>query len=430
MLISRPNLIRLTAIGTAGGAILLTLQPKILQYMFDTEGFEPHGHCFLWIPSILNMYAISDTFIGLSYMVISSMLLYLIYRVRQYARFQYIFIAFGAFIFFCGLTHFMDVWMLWQPVYWLGGFIRIATALASVGTAMLMPPLIPRVLALVEANQRAEERRLRLIEAHENLQTEIADRRRAENELRVAFERERRLSEYRREFVMRMSHEFRTPLSTAMLAGEMLERYDDRLSAEQRTDRLQQIQDQLQHLTALLNDILTIDDVETQQMAFNPTTIDLRDICKTTIETMTTTIGNDHTLSFQATGNCSEIQADERLIQQVLNNLLSNAIKYSPVGENIDLHLRCEDTGVTIQIKDNGIGIHADDLPQVFEAFYRGRNIDNLPGTGLGLAIVRQIVNLHGGTVVIESAPKQGTMVTIKLPTTVPQKVMLGASPP
>src|SRR5919205_3429487 len=99
---------------------------------FATDGFLPHGFCYLWDQPLLLTHLTSDLLIGLSYVTISVSLTYLVHRVRRDIPFSVLFVAFGLFIIACGATHFMEVWTIWRPVYWLAGSVKVVTAVASV----------------------------------------------------------------------------------------------------------------------------------------------------------------------------------------------------------------------------------------------------------------------------------------------------------
>src|SRR5262249_31916260 len=146
-------------------------------------GFMPHGHCYLWMPKLIALHVVSDSLIGTAYVAISVTLAYLVYRARHDIPFSWMFLAFGAFIIACGATHFMEVWTLWRPPYWLAGNVRRLPALASVTTAVALPPLVPRVLAAARAQRVAEERAAELAAARareQHLREERAARRETE----------------------------------------------------------------------------------------------------------------------------------------------------------------------------------------------------------------------------------------------------------
>ncbi|HEY9634283.1 MAG TPA: PAS domain S-box protein [Coleofasciculaceae cyanobacterium] len=148
--------------------------PEFFKTFLTSEGFIPHGHCYLWKPDLVWLHVVSDCLIGLAYYSIPLMLVYFV-RSRRDVPFDWIFWMFGTFIIACGTTHLLEVWTLWHPVYWLSGFIKAITALASLGTAVLLALLIPKALALPSPAQ--------LEVANLALRNEIAHRQEAEEAL-------------------------------------------------------------------------------------------------------------------------------------------------------------------------------------------------------------------------------------------------------
>ncbi len=121
-----------------------------------------HGHCYLWDPSLVRLHVGSDLAIGLAYVAISLTLAYLVWRAQGEIPFSWIFVAFGVFIIACGTTHFMEIWTVWTPVYWFSAAIKVVTAAASVATAIILPPLVPRSLALIRSAKLSERRKAEL----------------------------------------------------------------------------------------------------------------------------------------------------------------------------------------------------------------------------------------------------------------------------
>ncbi len=148
-----------------------------LSHLLDSDGFLPHGHCYLWIPALVRLHLLTDLAIGVSYVAISSTLVYLVRRAKSDIPFSWMFVCFGAFIVACGGTHFMEVWTLWTPFYWLSGAVKLVTATASVLTALVLPPLVPKTLALIRSAKQAES-------VMAELQHEIAERKRHQDEVR------------------------------------------------------------------------------------------------------------------------------------------------------------------------------------------------------------------------------------------------------
>ncbi|HYX14609.1 MAG TPA: ATP-binding protein [Nostoc sp.] len=142
---------------------------------FTSGSFIPHGHCYLWQTNLVWLHILSDGFIALAYYSIPATLFYFV-RKRQDLPFDWIFLLFSAFIVACGTTHLIEIWTLWHPTYWVSGFVKAITAMISVVTAVQLIPLVPQALALPSPGQ--------LEQANQELQTQIAERLRVEEELR------------------------------------------------------------------------------------------------------------------------------------------------------------------------------------------------------------------------------------------------------
>jgi two-component system, cell cycle sensor histidine kinase and response regulator CckA len=156
----------------------------LIKQLFDTGNFMSHGHCYLWLNSMVRLHLYSDLAIGLSYVFISLTLMYFVRRGKRDIPFHWMFLAFGTFIIACGATHLVEVWTLWTPVYWFSGAVKAVTACASVLTAFILPPLIPKSLTLIRAAKLSGERKTELEAAIAALRNEIGERRRAEDEFR------------------------------------------------------------------------------------------------------------------------------------------------------------------------------------------------------------------------------------------------------
>ena len=154
--------------------------PEFFETFFTSEGFIPHGHCYLWKSELVWLHVVSDSLIALAYYSIPIMLVYFV-RKRRDVPFDWIFLMFGTFIVACGTTHVFEVWTLWHPTYWLSGFIKAITAVASLCTAVLLVLLIPKALGLPSPAQ--------LEAINIALRNEITQRKLAESALRESEER-------------------------------------------------------------------------------------------------------------------------------------------------------------------------------------------------------------------------------------------------
>lgn len=244
---------------------------------------------------------------------------------------------------------------------------------------------------------------------------DITERKRAEEEIRKALEKEKELGELKSRFVTMTSHEFRTPLATILSSTEILRRYGHKLREEQKIQHLEQIQLAVTNMTGLLNDMLLIGKAEAGKLEFQPTPLNLAQFCCALVEEMQIS-NNTHTIVFVSQGECTTAYLDKKLLRHILSNLLSNAIKYSPQGSTVYFDLVCHQETATFQVRDEGIGIPVADQAQLFDAFHRASNVGTISGTGLGLAIVKKSVDSHRGNISVNSEVGVGTTFTITIP--------------
>jgi PAS domain S-box-containing protein len=245
---------------------------------------------------------------------------------------------------------------------------------------------------------------------------DISARKAAEEELLRAYAREKELGELRSRFVSMVSHEFRTPLGIIHSSAEILERYFDRLTPERRNEQLQSITQAARNLAALIDEVLLLSRVEAGRMQFVPAPLDLPRFLRQLVDEVGSATSHRCPIHLELVGLNGGAQGDEGLLRHVLTNLLSNAVKYSREGAPVDLVARRHGDDVVLTVRDRGIGIAPEDQKRLFTAFQRGRNVGDAPGTGLGLVIARECVDLHLGTIEVESALAQGTVVSVKLP--------------
>ncbi|HEY9634281.1 MAG TPA: ATP-binding protein [Coleofasciculaceae cyanobacterium] len=247
---------------------------------------------------------------------------------------------------------------------------------------------------------------------------DITERKQAE-EIRHALERERELSEERFNFVSMMSHEFRNPLSTILMACEVLQNYSHKTTQEKKHRCLNNIENSAQEMAQLLDDILTLAKAEVRRLKFNPKPINLADFCNNILESMPMVGGGKHNIRLLIRDECNQAFMDATLLKHILTNLLSNAIKYSPNGGDIRFEISCQDGEAIFKIRDQGIGIPLQDQQGLFESFHRAGNVGQIPGTGLGLTIVKKFVDMHGGKIALNSEVGVGTTLTVTLPSNI-----------
>lgn len=245
---------------------------------------------------------------------------------------------------------------------------------------------------------------------------DITQRKRAEVELLAALQREKELSEMKSRFVSIASHELRTPLATILSSAELLEHYSDGLSADDRLKMLHGIQGAVKRMNAMIEDVLIIGKAEAGALQFEPRPVDLADLCHKVVEELRPGVAKQHVIRFEQQFERGSLNLDEKLLRHILTNLLSNAVKYSPPGSTVSLQLAERDGQALIEVGDQGIGIPEEDQARLFESFHRASNVGTRQGTGLGLVIVKKAVELHGGTISIDSKVDAGTRISVRLP--------------
>ena len=220
-------------------------------------------------------------------------------------------------------------------------------------------------------------------------------------------------------FLANISHELRTPLNAILGFSEILSSNVMPLDVARRCEYASIINSSGQHLLSVVNSILDISKIEAGSFEITPDHFELNPLIEQCFDMVRlkaeeTGVGLRH----EALANIPEIVADKRAVKQILINLVSNAVKFSGNGGRVTLRSRLSGTGVALEIEDSGIGVLARDLARLGDPFFQAKDTYDRPyeGTGLGLSVVRGLVGLHGGAMKIESAPGEGTRVTITLP--------------
>jgi two-component system, OmpR family, sensor histidine kinase VicK len=234
--------------------------------------------------------------------------------------------------------------------------------------------------------------------------------------LRISLQKEVELSDLKSKIMRRIAHEFRTPLSTIQLSAQILERYFDRLTNDERSKRIQTILQQTQQITRLMEDISMLVQAQGQRSRFNPYQFNLVELCNALIEDVRTSSGAQHYWSFDIAPEVEHVHADARLVAIILQNLFSNAVSFSQTGTVIKVSAAKDVDLLVLQVSDQGIGIVEEEQAQIFDVFFRGSNFDERPGLGVGLSLVRDAVKNHNGSISLESTPGIGTTFTIRLP--------------
>ncbi|HVO74387.1 MAG TPA: PAS domain S-box protein [Ignavibacteriaceae bacterium] len=246
--------------------------------------------------------------------------------------------------------------------------------------------------------------------------TDVTERKKAEEEIKSALQKERELNDLKSRFISTVSHEFRTPLTSILASNELIQRYFHKWNDEKKLETLKRIEKSVLYMNEMINDVLTLNKAESGRLEFRPVPMDLVELSKNILEEIKLIAKPEHNFAFDFDKSLSNVRLDEKLIRNIIINLLSNSVKYSPAGGLINFALARNNGHINITIEDHGIGIPDEDQKRLFQPFLRGTNIENIPGTGLGLTILERAVNLHKGKISFESQVGKGTKFTITIP--------------
>ena len=407
---------------TALSSLSLLFFPALMRSR--TEGrLHPRGVCYAWDSQLIFWHVAMDAAIGLAYVVRKG---------RTQIPFHWMFLAFGLFLLACGGAHFMDVWTVWHADFWGSAAMRIVTAVASVATALALPPLVPQALALVDAARQSDARRVELDAARSQLdaaRVELAKLnllKRSEEERRQLLEREReartraeQASRAKDEFLANLSHELRTPANAIVGWAHMLQ--SGRLTD---TDAIKQAADSIyrnaQLQARLVDDLLDLSRSMGGTLKLERSLVDLRPIVQQAADTVGQMARSRQvTIALDLPREPVTVEGDAGRLQQIVWNLLSNAVKFTPADGHVYGNVSIKGNEALIAIADTGIGIAPEFLPHLFDPFTQadGTTTRAAGGLGIGLAIVQHLTELHGGRVTVASGgPGLGATFTVHLP--------------
>jgi len=423
-----------------------------------SDSFMPHSHCYMLNKKLINLHGVSDLFIGLAYVAISATLTLLVIRSRRDLPFHWMMLSFALFIVACGATHFMELWTLHSPNprYWLSGWVKVVTAIASVVTAVILPFLVPKIREVLQSAKFAQSRKEELEKAYAEL-SELYNRAIAGQPVRVndgpASEElripggenlamvAREVSDHARDlakakesaesankakdqFLAVLSHELRTPLTPALAAASNLENADQIDPAELK-ESLATIRRNIELEARLVDDLLDLTRISKGKLHVHFSTIDIHEAIRHALEmckSETSAKGNIVTVELKASER--HVRGDGARMAQVFWNLLLNAVKFTPSQGT--LHISTTNhtaTSICIAIQDSGIGIEPDMLARIFDPFQQGEEsiTRRYGGLGLGLSVAKALVEAHGGKITAESKGKgSGSKFSIELDITTP----------
>lgn len=245
--------------------------------------------------------------------------------------------------------------------------------------------------------------------------TDISGYKQAAKALESALERERETTNAYRSFVSMVSHQFRTPLAILDSSAQRILRRGSALTQDELVTRIQKIRNAGTRLTRLVDSVLNAAKLDAGTIELNPASYNLvdlvMDICERQRE-----VSAQADIRFDVPDIPVRVYCDNMLIEQVVVNLLSNAIKYSGTAPVVEIKIWMDGSRAYCSVRDWGIGIPADELPKIFDRFYRARTASGIAGTGIGLNFAQRIMHLHGGEIQVESYEAAGSLFTFDLP--------------
>lgn len=226
----------------------------------------------------------------------------------------------------------------------------------------------------------------------------------------------RRIERVRRDFVANVSHELRTPVASIKAVIETLQAgaLDDREAAE---DFLGRADQEVDRLAQMVEELLELSRIESGDVPLRQEAVDLISVVARAVDRLRAQSEKQSVrLALDAKAAVGQVTGDSELLERAVVNLVSNAIKFSPPGGSVDVRVERTADAVTVSVADTGSGIDPEDIPRVFERFYKADRSRHGGGTGLGLALVKHTVEAHGGTVTVRSDRGRGSTFTFTIP--------------
>jgi light-regulated signal transduction histidine kinase (bacteriophytochrome) len=344
--------------------------------------------CLLWKPWLMALHVVSDSSIAVAYFSIPFALLYFV-RKRRDVDFRPLAIMFAAFILLCGATHLMAVLTLWVPVYVVDGLIKLATALVSIATAVVLWRLLPTALKLPSPTA-----------------------------LQVANEALRQSNRRLESFAYSLSHDLQTPLRGINgFSQVLLEDYGNVLD-ERGRGYLARVRRSAERMGRTIDDMAALASMNQRELRHEM--VDLSAMAREILEELKQASPERQVEPAIAAG--CVVQGDGTLLWILMQNLLGNAWKFSRGTATAKISFECHagDSETVFVVRDNGVGFDMRYADKLFQPFERLHNIEEYEGTGLGLASVRRIVDLHGGRVWAEGEPGRGAAVFFTVPRPAP----------
>ncbi len=245
---------------------------------------------------------------------------------------------------------------------------------------------------------------------------DVTERKKVENSVKDALEKEKELNELKDQFMSTVSHDLRTPLTAILSSVELMENFYDKLDKEQVIKKYGQIKNSVSRITDMLSHVLELSRIERGNVKINFTPFNLKKEFQTIIDEVNSIKNENHQLIYNYKLEKEIYDVDINLLREILINLLVNGVKYSPKGGKVELLVEQEDKWLLLQVSDEGIGINQNEIGSIFNDFYRTEGSQNISGSGLGLSIVKHYVEMYNGKIEVESKFGMGSVFRVKIP--------------
>jgi signal transduction histidine kinase len=370
----------------------------------------PHGYCLLWDPALVWAHVGADLLIAGAYFSIPIALVKIV-RARRDIRFSWIFWLFALFITACGTTHLVAIYNLWFSAYELEAVIKVVTAIASVGTAIALWPMIPKILAIpspLVLEQRNEE----LSAALERAESEAGERARAEEALRQS-----QKMEAVGQLTGGIAHDFNNLLQALTGSVSLIAANPTSPKVKRWAETAQLAADRGSKLTSQLLAFSRVQKLEIRPVVVSTIIEEMQDL-------LASTLGPQITLIYDLVPQSERVQVlgDPTQIELAVMNLAINARDATAGSGNIRITTRHEHVSapeleegeyLCLSVSDNGMGMTEEVKARAFDPFFTTKGVGR--GTGLGLSTVYGMARQSGGKVELRSAPGSGTTVSIYL---------------
>ena len=274
---------------------------------------------------------------------------------------------------------------------------------------------------ILETNVKERTRRLsgsveKLEKMNQQLDEENKKRIEAENKATIALKKERELSELKTKFLSMVSHEFKTPLSGISISTMLLRKYNLTEHQDKRDKHLSVINSKVHYLNSILNNFLSIEKLEKQEIEYTITTFKIKKVLDEVISNANLLFKEGQEIVCISNFDNIVIDQDQKIIELTLSNLISNAIKYSDKNTKIFITVEQDEKETIFKIIDKGFGIPKEEQKNIFKRYYRAENVLLIEGTGIGLNIIKTHVENIGGSIKFKSEQNVGTTFTVRIP--------------